>query len=94
MSVFGKLIGWLVNDVIVNNLANSKRFQRFAVSLDDSITKGKKVLEEKYLKEGKIIFEEKSAQIKENIPKVNPVKFGQVFVKEFIKNIKESINKK
>jgi hypothetical protein len=85
MSMFGKLFAWLMNDVIVHTLANNKRFQQMAVKMDSSIAKNKKVISEKYLKDGEKIFNENLSKAKKNMPpitNVNPMHFAKSFYKE------------
>ena len=39
-------MNWLINDLIVKNLANNRRFQMFAVRLDENITKNKQMIKD------------------------------------------------
>ena len=87
--MIGKLIGWLLNDVIVHHLANSKRFQGLALKIDSMISKNKKVITEDILKPG-----EKA--LKENLEKVKETKSGSIFstfIAEFRQEISEAANK-
>jgi hypothetical protein len=40
MSFIGRLANYVLNEFLVNTLANSKTFQRFAVRTDDALRKG------------------------------------------------------
>jgi hypothetical protein len=40
MSFMGRLANYVLNEFLVNALANSKTFQRFAVKTDDAMRKG------------------------------------------------------
>ena len=40
MSFVGRLANYVLNEFLVNALANSKSFQRFAVRTDDAMRKG------------------------------------------------------
>ena len=101
MSMFGKLVAWFVNDIVVHTLANNKRFQQMAVRMDHSITKNKKVIHEEYLKPGEKLLNEHVGKVKETLPpitKVNPVHFAKTFYneirKEVTKGAKNSISSK
>lgn len=43
--IFRRLIAWISEEVIVKNLSRNRTFQRFAVRMDDKLTKNKQVLE-------------------------------------------------
>jgi hypothetical protein len=82
--MIGKLIGWLVNDIIVHNLAHSKRFQALALRIDASFNHGKKTITENYVKTGEKV-------VKEHLEKVKESHVG-AFAKEFVAEIKQDLN--
>ncbi|KAJ1415852.1 hypothetical protein B484DRAFT_422305 [Ochromonadaceae sp. CCMP2298] len=49
--MIGRFISWITNEVIVKNLANNRNFQKFAVRIDSTIQKNKKMLQEGFSKE-------------------------------------------
>eukprot|EP01031_Cornospumella_fuschlensis_P031895 gene31895-38563_t len=49
--MLGRLIAWISDEIIVKNLANNRTFQRFALHVDDKLTKNKAVMEN--IKNGK-----------------------------------------
>lgn len=81
--MIGKIISWLMNDIIVNALAKSKRFQRFALKIDDTLNKNKKVITEDYMKTGEALAKEKLAKAKETKVGV----FATVFMEEMKKEM-------
>ncbi len=81
LSMIGKIISWLMNDIIVNALAKSKRFQRFALKIDDTLNKNKKVITEDYMKTGEALAKEKLAKAKETKLGI----FATVFMEEMKK---------
>lgn len=87
--MIGRLISWLMNDIIVNALANNKRFQGLAVKIDAMVNKNKKVITEDYMKTGEKVAKEKVAKLKESQYGV----IAQEFIAEFKKEIAGEINK-
>ena len=37
--LFGRIIGWFVQDILVKQLANSRTFQRLALKIDTTLNK-------------------------------------------------------
>lgn len=88
--MIGKLISWLMNDIIVNALANNKRFQGMAVKIDHLLNKNKKVITEDYMKTGEKVVQENLAKAKETKVGI----FASVFMAEMKKEMaKDSVNK-
>lgn len=89
MSIFGRLVSWLLNDIIVHTLANNRRFQRLALKIDSTITNSKKIMEEKYVSNVAGTIKDK----KETLQKFDVSKFINTFKEEVqkeMKNIKSS----
>lgn len=80
--MIGKLVSWLMNDIIVNALAKNRRFQNLALRIDNFMSTNKKTIEEKYVKTGEQAIKQKMEKAKES-------QFG-LFAKEFMEEIKAS----
>ncbi len=83
--MLGKLVSYFLNDIIVHTLANSKRFQGFALKIDSAINKNKKVITEDYMKSGEKV-------LNENLSKVKESKVG-VFASTFMAEMKKELAK-
>lgn len=87
--MIGRLISWLMNDIIVNALANNKRFQGLALKIDSMVNKNKKVITEDYMKTGEKLAKEKLSKLKES----QIASITKEFVSEFRKEISDELKK-
>ena len=78
MSFIGRLANYVLNEFLVNTLANSKTFQRFAVRTDDALRKGTVY---KTVTESALTAKEWA------------MKYSEEFVSEAEKVLKESVKK-
>lgn len=79
--MFGRILSWFLNDIIVQKLANNRSFQRLALKIDNSIQSNKKTLEEK-LKQGELPLNGDLTAVKMKIKEFPAVKFVNTFVNE------------
>mmetsp|Transcript_69828 Transcript_69828/g.137049 ORF Transcript_69828/g.137049 Transcript_69828/m.137049 type:complete len:96 (+) Transcript_69828:108-395(+) len=88
--MIGKIVSWLMNDIIVKALANSKRFQATALRIDSFLHQNKKVIDEHVVKNGEKVVKEKLAKAKES----RVVQFTQLFIKEMKQEVANELGKK
>lgn len=87
--MIGKIISWLMNDIIVRTLANSKRFQGLALRIDAFLSKNKQVVEEQYVKNGEKVMKENVAKLKESRMGM----YAQAFVREMKVEVENELKK-
>lgn len=78
-----------MNDIIVNALANNRRFQGMALKIDSFLSKNQQTIKNDLVKPGEKVMKEKLAQVKES----KAGSFAQVFVKELRAEITAELNK-
>lgn len=88
MSIFARLLHWLTHDLIVNKLANNKKFQELAVRIDSKLNKQNLEMTEKMLRENLVNVKGK---VTEQISKkgIDFKSFSEIFKKELEKGFKD-----
>ena len=91
MSMFGKIVQFLLNDALVKTLANSKTFQRFALKTD-AMAKNAKTASADAMGKVEVMAKDK---IKEQVSKVQTAKPSDDFnFHAFLKDFTEEISGK
>mmetsp|Transcript_5722 Transcript_5722/g.9401 ORF Transcript_5722/g.9401 Transcript_5722/m.9401 type:complete len:98 (-) Transcript_5722:574-867(-) len=92
--MIGKLVNWIVNELIVHNLANNRRFQTFAVRIDSMINKNKKILnEEVFSKQNIESVTDNIRNVQKGVKDSETASFMRNFMTEFRKEIAEDMKK-
>ncbi|KAJ1389602.1 hypothetical protein B484DRAFT_459670 [Ochromonadaceae sp. CCMP2298] len=86
--MIGRFISWITNEVIVKNLANNRNFQKFAVRIDSTIQKNKKMLQEGFSKENLDMVKDRLGA-----SGGGPVAFAKTFVSEVREEIAKEMKK-
>lgn len=92
--MFKRLLSYVVNDIIVHNLAHNKNFQRLALRIDEIITRNRTLIEKK-LKDADLTIPYKNVDlqnVKYSFTNSPPVRFITTFVTEIRKELK-NVNK-
>jgi hypothetical protein len=85
--LFGRVISMIFDKLLVETLANSKTFQRFALRIDANITKSKAKTQE-LLKEGEVLLKQNAGKLTEKATEKSGFDFA-TFVKTFQEELKK-----